>query len=329
MLYFCTLFDSNYLNRGLVMYNSLQKFSKYFHLYIFAFDDLSFELLNKMKLTNVTVVSLKEFEDKELLIVKPTRTTAEYCWTCTPSVILYCIEKYSLYHCTYIDADLCFYSDPKVLLNEMKDKSVLITEHRYTPVYDRSKLSGKYCVQFITFKNNDEGLTILRWWKNACLKWCYSRLEDGKFGDQMYLDDWTSRFKGVHVLQHPGGGLAPWNIQQYKFTKAGESFTGIQKKGLTKFDVVFYHFHYVRFLQSEKVDIGWFSLSQSVMKLFYNPYIRLLLEMDTKLKKIDARYTVKHGKISVESSHGIKDKIKTLLKIILKYNVHNVQKLTR
>ena len=30
-------------------------------------------------------------------------------------------------HCVYIDADLCFYSNPQVLFNEWGDKSVLIT----------------------------------------------------------------------------------------------------------------------------------------------------------------------------------------------------------
>lgn len=329
MLNFCTLFDSNYLNRGIVMYDSLHKQCNDFHLYIFSFNDLAHEILNQMKLSHVTVISRKEFEDAELLKVKPTRSPAEYCWTCTPSVILYCIEKYSLDHCTYIDADLCFYSNPDVLIDEMKEKSVLITEHRYTPMYDRSKLSGKYCVQFITFKNNDEGLTVLKWWRNACLEWCYSRLEEGKFGDQMYLDDWTTRFKGVHVLQHPGGGLAPWNVQQYDLKKTGESLTGIQKKDAIKFDVVFYHFHYVRFLESGNVDLGWFTLSHGVMELFYKPYIRLLSGMNTELKKTDARYTVKLSRISVGSSHGVKDKIKTLLKIVIKYNVYNVQKLTR
>ena len=94
----------------------------------------------------------------------------------------------------YIDADMRFYSDPKILADEMKDKSVLISQNIVTLLYyDQTHLSGKYCVQFVGFRNDDRGMKALRWWRNACLEWCYARTEDGKFGDQKYIDDWTVR----------------------------------------------------------------------------------------------------------------------------------------
>src|SRR5258708_23280837 len=135
MTNFCTLFDSFYLNRALIMYESLKKNCTNFHLYIFSFDDRSFEILKQLNLEKVTLVPLTEFENQDLIRIKPTRSKGEYCWTCTPVTIRYCLDKFNLHECTYIDADLYFYDNPVVLIQEMADKSVLITEHRYSPQY--------------------------------------------------------------------------------------------------------------------------------------------------------------------------------------------------
>ena len=112
MLTFCTLFDSNYLDKGLVLHESMTKVMKDFRLYILAMDDRCCDILNSMKLSNVTVISLKEFEDEELLKIKAERSRAEYCWTCSASLIDYVLETYKEAYCTYIDSDLYFFKNP-------------------------------------------------------------------------------------------------------------------------------------------------------------------------------------------------------------------------
>lgn len=152
----------------------------------------------------------------------------------------------------------------------MGNDSVLITEHRYTPEYDQSATSGIYCVQFMTFKNNTEGMFVLNWWRNACIDWCYARFEDGKFGDQKYLDDWPQRFESIYVLKHLGGGIAPWNVQQYNIKKMG-------------FDLVFYHFHGYKFLENNKLDFGSYRLEKDVLSLVYKPYSCHLHSIEQRL----------------------------------------------
>jgi len=277
MYNYCTLFDSGFLTRGLAMYESLSKYSKNFHLYVFAFDDNCYHLLKQLNNQNMTVISLLEFEDEQLLRVKKNRSVAEYCWTCSPSVIKYAIVHYDLDNCTYLDADIYFFSDPAVLIKEMKDSSVMITEHRYTPRYDQSATSGKYCVQFMTFKNDHNGMIALNWWREACIEWCYSKYENGKFGDQMYLDDWVTRFDGVHELQHLGGGVAPWNVQQYNLTDHS-------------FVLVFYHFHNYKFLKNDFVELGVYELDENDLNILYKPYTKHLEDISIKLKKIDSQH---------------------------------------
>ena len=300
MYNYCTLFDSNYLTRGLAMYESLKKQSDKFHLYIFTFDDKSYNLLQKLSLEFVTTISLKDFEDEELLKVKGDRSAGEYCWTCTPSIIKYSIETYKLDSCTYIDADLYFFSKPSVLIEEMGDKSVLITEHRYTPQYDQSSTSGIYCVQFMTFKNDTNGMKVLNWWRDACNEWCYARFEDEKFGDQKYLDDWISRFDGVHELQNLGGGVAPWNIQQYDLSD-------------DNFNLIFYHFHNYKILEDERIECGTYKLDINDINILYKPYTKHLEKITINLKEVDSENDY-NGIIKVQPIHW-----KTPLRILKRY----------
>lgn len=287
MLNFCTLFDINFICQGLIMYKSLQENCKEnFTLYIFAFCDKSYKLLNELNLQNVKIISTDELESKipDLLKVKPTRSKGEYCWTCASATILYCLNEFHLKQCTYLDADLYFFSNPKVLLDEIGDNdSVLLTEHRYTPCYDQSKTSGIYCVQFMTFKNNQNGLTALNWWVNACIEWCFDRVEDGKFGDQKYLDDWIDRFKGVHILEHLGGGVAPWNVQQYEVYKNDERI--YVKNDKQNVPLVFYHFHDIK-IRDDKIYVGdGYRKNKVIINIIYKFYIKKLIEISKFLNK--------------------------------------------
>lgn len=284
---FCTLFDSNYLTRGLALHESMVKYIPDFKLFIFAFDDRSHKILTKMKLKNTVVISLKEFEYPRLLEVKPTRSVAEYCWTSTSSTVLYVLDRFGVDNCTYIDADICFYSSPEPIFTEMGDNSILLTEHRYSPRYNKEVKSGRYCVQFVTFKNDERGRKALTWWRDRCLEWCYDRYEDGKFGDQLYLDDWTERFEGVHVMQHLGGGLAAWNVQQYDFVEINGKLTGKELSSGQQFDVIFYHYHYLRFFKGGKIELGRRVLTKNVLDIFYKPYI---LTLDRLKREINTRW---------------------------------------
>lgn len=290
MLNFCTLFDSNYSAKGLAMYLSLLKVCPDFHLYIFSFDNTLLSVLKGMKLDKCTIISLKEIENEALLSVKEQRSKAEYCWTSTPFTIEYCIDTFALDHCTYLDADLRFYSNPKVLIDELGTMDVLITEHRYTEKYDLTLTSGKYCVQFLTFRNTKNGRSVLSDWKNKCLEWCFAYYEEGKFGDQMYLDDWTKRFDGIHELQNLGAGCAPWNMQQYFFYQNGSGQIWLKELSSEKTNqLIFFHFHDVKSFRK-----GWlyefffqgYDLDNNTKKLLYIPYCKVLRQNSKALKGI-------------------------------------------
>ena len=307
---FCTLFDTGYLSRGLALYRSLTAVNEDFRLYVFCFDDAVYDVLSRLNLDRLVPVSLADFESSELLRVKPGRTKGEYCWTCTSHTIRYALDAFSLPEITYLDADLFFYAPPSVLLDEFdrSGASVLITPHRYTRRYDLSWRSGIYCVQFITFRADEPGLRVLDWWRERCLEWCYARVENGRFGDQKYLDDWPTRFSGVHVLEHLGGGVAPWNVQQYDIGLNNGRLTGREKRSGRAFEVVFFHFHNVRFVANGHIDLGDYHLPPSVKRLLFQPYVAALEQAAEDIRRIDG---------AIEP-HGIRPPAASALQFLLR-----------
>ncbi len=303
MYNFCTLFDRNYFYKGLAMYNSLLANSTVdFNLWILCMDDLTYELLQKMNLPKMKLVSLKEFESPELLKVKAERGLAEYSWTCASNFTWFLVQKHpEMEMITYLDADLYFFSDPKLLIDELGDKDVMITEHRYTKKYNQALASGKYCVQFMVFKNNSNGLAVLDWWRLAVLNWCYARLDNGRFGDQKYLDDWLTRFHGIHELQHLGGGVAPWNVQQYDFVRENNKIWGGVRKQSDKWPLVFYHFHSFCILSPQSYfPVRGYDLSKNVRTLIYEPYFKALQDNIALVKKFAPDFNFGYKSVSIK-----------------------------
>ena len=275
---FVTLFDSGYLSRGLTMYESLRSVCTDFKLYIIAFDEECEKKLYEANLEKTIIISLSDFEDDELLAVKGNRSRGEYCWTSTPKSVLYVFDRYNEKICTYIDADMFFFQDPSCLIDELEDDEVvMITEHRYSDYCDQTGISGKYCVQFMPFKNNDKARRILEWWKERCLENCGHDPEKGICGDQKYLDNWCQQFEGVHELKNFGGGVAPWNVNQYKFYK--ENDRTILKEISTGLcaELIFYHLHYLVFFDKVVVNLtgGLYKIPDSCLTHVYKEYIRV------------------------------------------------------
>lgn len=286
MLNFVTLFDKNYLSRGLVLLQSLNMCCKEtFTLYILAMDEKVQDYFDSKQNNNVVCFNVDDLITYYPVLSKlrKERTRGEFCWTLSSFSIQYVIKKYNVDECTYLDSDLCFWSDPKNLLDEMGEASVLITEHNYSSDCDTAALTGKYCVQFMCFKNNPDGNRVLEWWRSKCEEWCFNRMEDGKFGDQKYLDDWESRFEGiVYNCRTIGCGLAPWNCQKYKIKKEGNDIYIIDKISLIKKQLVFYHFHNLRKIIGERWSLSNYMLTKDVIPL-YCFYIRQIKRIEALL----------------------------------------------
>lgn len=270
--HYVTLFDSSFLPQGLALHRSMLRHAGDFRLWIIAMDPLTGETLRALDLPNVTVLDLADVETSSLLSVKDDRTRGEYCWTLTPFSPSIVLDRDSTAtRVTYIDADLWFAASPAPIFDELdaSGKSVLITDHSYSPDYDQSEESGRFCVQFMPFAR-DGGQEVLAWWQDRVIEWCYARVEDGRFGDQKYLDDWPERFAdAVHVLQDEAATQAPWNAQRFNPGRAR-----------------IFHFHELRTMTPHEVRLGHYRIPAGTIHSIYQPYLADLAEALSRLASL-------------------------------------------
>jgi hypothetical protein len=280
MYHYCTYFDRNYLTRGVALYRSLEEHCQQpFVLWVLCFDGETHRVLSLLNFPHVRLISVEEFEadDEALTAAKRGRTHVEYYWTCTPSLPLYLLRTHpEIDLITYLDADLFFYDDPQAIFDELGRDSILMFAHRYPAAYMRwEETSGIYNVGFLSFRRDESGMACLAWWRQQCLRWCYARKENGLYGDQKYLEEWPTRFKGVVVAQYKGAGVAPWNMSNY----------GIRRKSfgisVDNVPLIFVHFHSLRMIHPYACQPNsTFAYEARALVLIHMPYFACMRQAE-------------------------------------------------
>ena len=269
---FCTLYDSNYISKGLALYLSIAKYTDDFTMYVMAMDRKCQEMLNTLAFKHIVVDCIEDIDDQKLAEAKSNRSRAEFCWTCGSYTTDYFLHKYELPDITYLDSDLMFFCSPQVVFDELGEAnaSVGIVSH-----FKKYNLFGTYNVEYVYFKNDSDGSGCLRWWRDECLKWCYNKVEDGKYGDQMYLDYFSERFKNVYCIKNRGVGIASWNMNLYKYRDGAV----IYKEQTWPY--VFFHYSGFRVdsNNNELIFRHTIYLKDAIISEFVTPYANLMKEV--------------------------------------------------
>ncbi len=279
--HYCTYFDSNYLARGLVLHQSLERHSEGdFRFYVLCLDDRTHEVLTDLGKQTIVPIRLRDVEawDSELLKAKSDRSLVEYYFTLSPILPLYVLEHFQCGLVTYLDADLMFFSSPEAIFDELDEKSIFTTEHRFPERLKELEAYGRFNVQCQSFRGDDTGLACLRRWREQCLEWCYDRLEDGKFADQKYLDEWPDRYGDRLVIsRNPGVGVAPWNIARYQTIAVNNGHWFVDDSRL-----VFYHFHGLRRVINRffSMGTGRYGVSKKYVTRLYMAYLSRLMLLE-------------------------------------------------
>ncbi len=294
--HFATLFDQNYLSRGLCLIQSLDVvLSNNYSLYILALDDNVVDYFARNQHQNVTILTLTELEEfyPELVAAKTNRSKVEYYFTLSPIVPLYILENYKdCNRITTLDADIYFYSTPEEIFKTYDINAILITPHDFSNHLEHLVHYGKYNVSFQSFPNTTNGLSVLKDWKEKCISWCgdYHDQTTGYFADQKYLDDWEENFKDIQPIELKTCGRAPWNIYESELSFSNNKFLVGNKP------LIYYHFHNLR-INNNCVTLGLqdyeINSCSNIIKRVYSKYILTLYKFNKKRNLLDDKSVIR------------------------------------
>ena len=300
---FGTLFFANYLTRALALYRSMEAhFRDDFTLVCLCMDDTAAKIIEQLKLPRVSLLTIGELErrDPALPEVKADRTIGEYSWTCTPFFMRYLVDRAGAQGAAaYLDADLMFFADPQPVFDEWQESDILIHAHRYATRHRYLEpTSGIYNVGLVGMRDSDETNRCLARWRAQCLEICTIDGARGLCGDQKYLDEWPQIYRRLTIFQHPGAGLAPWNIERYDLT---DYPAGLAVDGKP---VIFYHYHGLRVLVTEffgrslLIPSTGYDFTHLQLRLIYQPYAQALRSADREARACAAGNLLPQSRLS-------------------------------
>jgi len=292
MKQYATCFDRNYLSKGVALYRSLvHHSSEPFMLRVLVIDDSVEELAaivrreipgegmaNAYSRTrSISLFPLGMIADADIMAAKANRTHQEFCWSLaswwTRHIMRsgYIQEGETL---TYLDADMFFFSDPAQVHAEIGAASVAILPHHFAPEHEARLLpNGKYCVSWVTFRNDETGNRVLAEWTGKVLARCKNEIRDGGIGDQGHLNDWPEKYPGVHVIENRGVSLAPWNQSAFEFG-IQRGVPVVRSLSLAIWSpVVAHHFHEFKRRAEGGYVLSGYKIHDDVKWILYDPYI--------------------------------------------------------
>lgn len=280
MRHYCTLFDRNYLARGLALHRSLLRHGGEFKLHVLCLDVPTLEALSALSLAGVEPISIDTLErwDPGLLSVRPSRSPAEFYFTCKPILLGYLLERHpDAQRLSYLDSDLFFFSDAASAEHEFEDHPIALSPHRFSPQNADRVRYGQFNAGWISVSANREGRRFVAWWRDRCIEWCHVVVEDTRFGDQKYLDRVPELFPGTAVVSG-AINVGPWNLDPRVVQFAAGRVTVAGR------ELVLFHFHGIQRMLFNVYDCGLHEyrveLCPEVKEGIYRPYIRELADCD-------------------------------------------------
>ncbi len=129
---------------------------------------------------------------------------------------------------TYMDPDTCAFMDfQDHLQKQLGECAVGLTPHLLSPGNVDMEISslkhGVFNLGFLAFKRSSTSDSLLRWWSERLLYFCYEDFMAGLFTDQKWIN-LAPCFFDVKIIRDPGYNFATWNFLERKLFLQNDQF---------------------------------------------------------------------------------------------------------
>jgi hypothetical protein len=280
MTIYTTAFDKGYLTRGIAMIESLLSYQHDARISVLCLDLETRIAVGALQInTAISILQLSDLGDELMEQIRSDREYREFCWTLGALLCDFHLRMNEK-EVVYLDADILFFSDPTILLQEARRGDVAAIKHRFPSRLKNYEVNGMFNVQWIYFSNSIIGRKAASKWAQQCIHSCSYQPEIGVVGDQKYLDEWPDLYPTFVEILTPGAGIAPWNHETYEPLNIGK---GWKVQGNS--DLIFYHFHGLKIMSNGDVQLTG-PIYSAVRELPMDLYVHYL----SQLAKIAERH---------------------------------------
>lgn len=150
----------------------------------------------------------------------------------------------------YLDGDMAIYGPLSEVFKALESDSIVLTPHLLKPLPVDGKrpdetaflIAGTFNAGFFAVRDDENTVAFIQWWKQMCLRNCYTDLASSVFVDQKWLSLVPGMFAGVHILRNPGYNAGHWTLSQFPFTATETSAASASGVAVDGWPLVLFHF---------------------------------------------------------------------------------------
>lgn len=316
-----TICSNNYLAQAKALVDSVLKYNPNYKFIIALCDKKSpavdYSFLEPHEIIEASNLGIKKFKQ-----MSSQYNIIELNTSIKPFVFDFLFKNYKdAEYVMYFDPDTYVFDKLTSIEDELKDNSILLTPHIYTPIeFDGEAPTentftqhGIYNLGFLALKRSREADELLNWWMRRMEVNCYMRSNEGIYVDQLPMNFAPLFFNKVKISENWGLNIAPWNLNERVLTlKDNKYYVN------NKFSLILYHFSNYNPHQPNLLSIHYTRIAfddNKALKQVYEDYKNEILKNNyNELSKIQCFYSKHTPKPRKDANYSTLKKIIRYLK---------------